>query len=176
MHNTSDSYNSEDFSDFLSQIASYWEHLLMTEIVYTEAGRKQSQNESMLPHNTSEYSRLLHKCMGGVTMLHIVKKKSDVCTMRIRWQYTLSFLVHYTTAAQRTHKKPHRPRGEEIILFINETCSFLSVCSNDASPFLLKMISVHVCAIVLRLLFKKLFERRFQTLLYLHANLYCNTN
>lgn len=52
----------------------------MTEIVFTEAGRKQSQNESMLPHNTSEYSRLLHKCMGGVTMLHIVKKKSDVCT------------------------------------------------------------------------------------------------
>ncbi len=75
MHNTSDTYNSEDFSDFLSQLASYWEHLLTTELVFTEAGRRQSQNESMLPHNTSEYSRLLHNCMGGVMMLHIVKKK-----------------------------------------------------------------------------------------------------
>ncbi len=75
MHNTSDTYNSEDFSDFLSQIASYWEHLLTTESVFTEAGRRQSQNESMLPHNTSEYSQLLHNCMGGITMSHVVKKK-----------------------------------------------------------------------------------------------------
>ncbi len=154
MHNTSDTYNSEDFSDFLTQIASYWEHLLTTESVFTEAGRRQSQNESMLPHNTSEYSQLLHNCMGGVTMSHVVKKKkkSEVCTMRKRWQYTLSFL-HYTTAAPRTHKKPHRPRGEENILFVSEMCSFLSVCSIGASPLLFNMISVHVWAIVLRLLF-----------------------